>query len=104
MSTRRCGTPCGSRDASFAVPTSKYRYTWRESQFTISARRLLARDRARAVLPEPVGPTMAINGEGIIQTVRILGCEAILKLDKESNRSQKSEVRSKKETETSLAL
>ena len=63
MSIRWCGIPRRSASGSFAVPISKWRYTCRESQLTISPSNSAASRRARSLLPEPVGPTTATSGQ-----------------------------------------
>ena len=56
------------RVVALALPTSRPRYTCRLSQETISPERSRARRRARALLPEAVGPTIATRGAATAAT------------------------------------
>src|SRR5215510_4321296 len=57
ISRQWCGTRARCAAVGLAVPTSRPRYSWRESADTISPPSRSASSSARAVLPDAVGPT-----------------------------------------------
>src|SRR6185503_7589529 len=73
----RCGTPASSSRVGFAVPTSKPRYTWRESALTMSDGVSSASRSAIAVFPAAVGPQMTSTSP---RSVELFAAEASLNL------------------------
>src|ERR1019366_1985800 len=58
---------------SLAVPISKWRYTCKESQLTISPSNLSASRSARSLFPEPVGPATATKGRPVASACMLCG-------------------------------
>src|SRR5690349_1727517 len=72
-----CGTSARSSAVGFAVPTSKWRYTWRESALTIVIGRRSASHIAMALFPLAVGPqitptSVAVNSVAAESSVDLI--------------------------------